>query len=567
MLKLPRGDLMKNKIICFFMSMVLIISTLSTVTSANEVKSVAEGFFSVKLQAGQTVQVSNPTFLDVEIKSEYTARSGIMRLEEVMYTNGNRAYSDLYCAPSYVIRKNERSEFQLTSGSVTLIITNELKNYVQVYNRNIFFKTILSKNQSIIIDNKSLGEAYMQMTNDGSNQQYEVVEYKDNKIKSVGIKEGPFLYPAGSTVTKLAIKSGSTVNSIEISLPYRLKDSIKVINQPTLKTITINPNESVEALSENDSTDKKMMFALLAVEGNKNEIQKYDSIEFDESSVYISPDNRTNSSSFQGKVRVTNKYQKPMTFAYDYSSSSNIRKTSAPALSKYTVQSSKSLVFTAINNLSAIYIDNTNKAAIDYVRNTSTSESILLGTILYGGNYSMSLNSKFQLGSESNKTFDVYVPYENRDNVKIKDNPVFYRYVDNNAKGLKIKNKTNEKINLYTEKYVSDRYNFVTYNSAYGRYDAKYTNNNAINVNGVERIYGNLKAGNIPQYYLAVPYDNKDKVDVYKIEDINEDKKVDILDLSSLINKYNTKNKDKSYDLNGDGIIDIYDVVTVASCI
>lgn len=232
---------------------------------------------------------------------------------------------------------------------------------------------------------------------------------------------------------------------------------------------------------------------------------------------------------------------------------------------KYNIKDYKNVSFTT--SLMGTYYDE-NASTLDIVGYNPENNFLEGG---YNRKENINSFSSAEVSLNNGDIVDIYVPYEYKDSMEILDRPAVSKIEMKPRAKYKFENKESNGLTVISS--LSGYYSGEAYN-----YIKKGKNGNILGA-GKENYYRcilypgekitveNLTDVTKVAYIPYILNDTIKEVDYYD-EDVNRDTVIDINDLATLGNQYNKVLKDTEYnsqsDLNGDGIIDIFDMTILS---
>ncbi|SHK07135.1 hypothetical protein SAMN02745163_03152 [Clostridium cavendishii DSM 21758] len=520
--------------------------------------------FTISLDTKTSYEVTNTISqtLTIKRKSDYL---NDYRYEYIEYdeegnivNSGNNRYEDLEISP------NKKVRISATNEKCELYIPNELMKSTKKVDSPTFQQLYIEKGETYEFVNKNNNGKELRFKNDWGWRTgliYSIIYYnKYNDVEKMEYSSvGDIVIGEGKKV-KLTVESGA--EPMLVHIPYEFKDCYKKVSIPNFTSFIAEKGETYEFTNE-------FCDNIEIIPTSSGEKCSYDYISYDEygdirhmgynedRSIYVSK---------YDKTKVTFESKAIIHVPYEFKDS--YKKVSTPTFEKINLTSDSSYLIT-----------NYDKEKIEILSSTKLGGDETLDYIYYnesGGeyyfrqqydNYKIYKNQKMKVSLGSGKSATLYLPYEFRDKYKKIQTPIFFKETVTSEKAYEIKNSTNSKISIFNDAFQSGaKFNIVTYKDEVKVWDYEKCEFNSISLNPGERAVINVLGRKSINFY--VPYELKMPQSADKIEDINGDGKVDILDLEAVADCYGFNDISNEFkercDLTGDKIIDIYDIVSVA---
>lgn len=454
---------------------------------------------------------------------------------------------------------NENNKF-------SMYIPYECRKFIKEVKEPALYYWKVKKGENIRILGDEFEKTVFKSTDETYSSGYDIVKYNSfNK----------YYYVASDVNVNTSINTDIVLNrndtarisalkgDLDIYLPYEYRNNYEKTNMPALHEMVIKKGESYNFKS--NETVGLISTTDVSLSGNRYDIVVYDQdknvtkVEKDSYKKFMLNPNET--------ARLTTSAGVQVRIHVPYEERQCYTKASQPAVYALDIEPNK---YYEINNTSDKFIQTSNSSdpntsiCYDYIK-YSNQVNMKDAAQSKTGSIKLEPKDKVKIGVSRNNNMFYYVPYEYRNMIKEVDTPVFEEFVVKDDGKYRLYNTTGgDLLILSNAQKMGSRYSLaIIYGedkkSAVRNYQ---TGNFTLKANEAGDIQKTL--GNEIVYYL--PYGVAKTI--FKAEDVNKDGKINTLDISKLATEYNKKIGDKTYtsmvDLNYDGIVDLYDLVSIA---
>lgn len=468
----------------------------------------------------------------------------------------------------HIIYSNQKIIFSVSKGEyLDILVPYEFKDSLKKLSTPMFRKIEIKKGNSyelksseytiLFIKDKNNEFRYDSLTYDNNGNHIET--YTDRNCRD-------FFVVRENETFRIAMNNKSNMEKLEFYIPYRNSITVKELNNPLIKTITLDIKKNYEIVNKMENkyslkTDDRLICDIIDYDKNYNVTSINTDMDFELGGLL----------KCDGKIRILSKgnninFYVPYEFKYELNTINDPLTFKTHIFPDKTYEINNSYL-----NIGADEFDYMIHEfdVIQYGANGDLVEVNHVNGSTYIGGYD-DVHGITKIRLIKGEKLDLVLPYENRNNIKETNGLLLKEIPLQKNKEYKIKNNNSFDIAVGTDVRIIDNIiDNVSYKITY------YDSNGNIKEILDDKINGfKIKANesvklsiNNDGYNLHIPYEAT-IVDDDLIPDFNNDGKVDILDVSILALKYNKQKGeigwDSIYDLNNDFIVDIFDLSIVA---
>ena len=533
--------------------------------------------YTVRVKNGEVYEFTNNS--DEDIKLEF-----IIGDQDVSYDycdNFGGVIFDLK-AQSLTIYSDHKITFSVSKGEyLDILVPYEFKDSLKRLSTPMFQKIEIKKGKSYELKSNKPINVYVKDENDEFRYDYLIYD-DDGDLTDTSIDNSGYgLYIRENQTYRIAMNSKSNMEKLEFYIPYEDRMTVKELNNPLIKTITLDNKNNYEIINKmknkytftaaRDSISNEVTYEIISYDKNGN--IKYIDSSFD------------NYFSFQcdGKIRISILKGNNLTFYVPYDFKYELNTINTPLTFKMdilpdkTYEISNSYLNVNIVNHEEFDVMREEFDVIQYGVNGDVVGVNHVTASTYIGAYE-NINGITKIRLTKGEKLELVLPYENRNNIKETNSLLLKEIPLQKNKEYKIKNNNSFDIVVGTDIWGWDHiFDDVSYKITYydSKGNVKETLENQflgfeIKANESVKLSINKDGYNLHVPYEATIVDDDSESDSEKpmVGDFNNDGKVDILDVSILALKYNKQKGetgwDSIYDLNNDFIIDLFDLSIVA---